>query len=70
MVFVPGGGFFGGSASSVDGSVWLATAAALVSRRLGRAHTQNLPFVYVSIQYRLGVLGFPYVLNTSFTRPS
>jgi carboxylesterase type B len=31
MVFVPGGGFFGGSASSADGSIWLATAAALVS---------------------------------------
>jgi hypothetical protein len=35
MVFVPGGGFFGGSASSADGSLWLATAAALVSQSDG-----------------------------------
>lgn len=32
MVFVPGGGFFGGSAYSADGSIWLAAATALVSQ--------------------------------------
>jgi carboxylesterase type B len=31
MVFVPGGGFFGGSAYSADGSIWLAAATAMVS---------------------------------------
>jgi para-nitrobenzyl esterase len=30
VVFVPGGGFFGGSANSVDGSVWLGTATSIV----------------------------------------
>lgn len=31
VVFVPGGGFFGGSANSVDGSIWLGTATSIVS---------------------------------------
>jgi hypothetical protein len=35
VVFVPGGGFFGGSANSVDGSVWLATATSIVSHPWG-----------------------------------
>ena len=45
MVFVPGGGFFGGSAYSADGSIWLAAATALVSSLSGLGEADHRTYL-------------------------